>query len=145
MNDHGVRMASSHWESLEEVLKSGRKVFQLLGCSLLQNPHLGISFKHFCSVGSRGDLSRKILTCGMSVHVKAFGPEGALRDIINLSLKGDISGPTVLSIKRGQFLWGKLFHFSFSNVGLIIRTPHSSIAQSQFINYSLFTARTPVK
>jgi hypothetical protein len=33
----------------------------------------------------------------MSVHVKAFGPKGALRDIVDLSLKGDINGPTVLS------------------------------------------------
>ena len=61
MNNHRVRMASSHRESLEEILKSGRKVFQLLGCSFLQNPRLGISLKHFCSVGGCGDLSRKIL------------------------------------------------------------------------------------
>jgi hypothetical protein len=50
-------------------------------------------------VGSRGDLSGKILACRMSVHVKAFGPEGALRDIVDLSLKGDIDGSTILSIK----------------------------------------------
>jgi hypothetical protein len=100
MNDHGVRMAPSHRISLEEVLKPGRKVFQLLRCSFLQNPHLGISFKHFCSVRGRGNLSCEILACGMSIHVKAFGPKGALRDIVDLSLKCDIDGPPFLSIKR---------------------------------------------
>jgi hypothetical protein len=112
MDDHGVRMASCHWEFLKEVLKQGRKVFQFLGCSLFQNPHLGISFKDLCSMRSRGDLSRKVLTRGVPVHVKAFGPERAFRDIIDLPLKGEIDGSTLLSVKRCQFLSSELFHFT---------------------------------
>ena len=78
MNDHWVGMAPSHWISLEELLKPGRKVFQLRRCTFLQNSHLRISFKHFCSVRGRRNLSCEILACGMSVHVKAFGPKGAM-------------------------------------------------------------------
>jgi hypothetical protein len=51
----------------------------------------------------------------MSVHVEAFGPKGALRDIVDLSLKGDIDGLPFLSVKRYQFFWGKFFdHFQDS-------------------------------
>jgi hypothetical protein len=112
MDDHGVRMASCHWKFLKEVLKRGRKVFQFFGCSFFQNPHLGISFKDLCSMRSRGDLSCKVLTRGMPVHVKAFTPERAFRDIIDLPLKGDIDGSTLFSVIRFQFLSGELFHFT---------------------------------
>ena len=112
MDSHGVRMASCAWKRLKKVLKHGRKVFQFFGCSFFQNPHLGISFKDLCSMRSRGDLSCKVLTRGMPVHVKAFGPERAFRDIIDLPLKGDKDGSTLLSVKRCQFLSGELFHFT---------------------------------
>jgi hypothetical protein len=113
MDDHRVRMASCHWNLLEKVLKYRRKVFEFLGCSLFQNPHLGISFKDLCSMRSRGDLSCQVLTRRMPVHVKAFGPERAFRDIKDLPLKGDKDGPTVLSVERCQFLSGELFHFFY--------------------------------
>jgi hypothetical protein len=61
MDDHGMWMASCHWKLLEKILKYRRKVFQFLRCSFFQNPHLWISFKDFCSMRSRRDLSSKIL------------------------------------------------------------------------------------
>src|SRR4030042_103848 len=113
MDDHGVRMAPCHWEFLKEILKHRRKVFQFLGRSFFQNAHLGISFKDLCSMRSRGDLSRQVLTRGMPVHVKAFGPERAFRDIKDVPLKGDQDGFPVLSVKKCQFLSGELFHFFY--------------------------------
>jgi hypothetical protein len=100
MDDHGVRMASCHWEFLKEVLKHGRKVFQFLGRSFFQNPHLGISFKNLCPMRSRRDLYSKFLTRGMPTHMETFGPERAFRDIENLPLKGDQDRPSVLSVKK---------------------------------------------
>jgi hypothetical protein len=111
VDDHGVWMASCHWELLKEGLKHGGKMFQFFGRSFFQNPHLGISFKNLCSMRSRGDFSRQVLTRGMPVHVKALGPERAFRDIKDLPLKGDIDRSTVLSVKRCQFHSGELFHF----------------------------------
>jgi len=113
MDNHGVRMASCAWKGLKKVPKHGRKVFQFFGCSFFQNPHPGISFKDLCSMRSRGDLSCKVLTRGMPVHVKAFAPERAFRDIKYLPLKGDKDGSTLLSAKRCQFLSGELFHFFY--------------------------------
>jgi hypothetical protein len=98
MDDHGMGMAPCHRKLFEEILKDGRKVFQFLGWSLFQEPHLGITFKDFCPVRSCRDLSCKILARGMSVHVKAFGPERAFRNIVNLPLKGDTDRVTVFSV-----------------------------------------------
>jgi lipoprotein signal peptidase len=42
--------------------------------------------------------------------MNAFGPEGALGNIIDLFFKGNINRMASLSIKVQQFLRGKLFH-----------------------------------
>jgi hypothetical protein len=81
MDDHGVRMASCHWKLLEKLLKYERKVFQFLRGPLLQNSNLWIPFKDFWPMRSGRNRSCKIASRGMSVHVKAFGPERAFGHI----------------------------------------------------------------
>jgi hypothetical protein len=75
-------------------------VFQLLRRFLLKNPNLGITFKNFLAMGGCGNFSSEIFSRGMPVHVKAFGPEGTLGDIIDVSFKGNIDRISILSVKR---------------------------------------------
>jgi hypothetical protein len=112
MDDHGMRMASCHWKLLEKILKYRRKMLQFLRCSFLQNPHLWISFKDFYPMRSRRDLSSKIFAWEMSVHVNAFGPERALRNIINIPLKGNIDRVPILPVESQQFFRSYLFHLT---------------------------------
>ena len=100
VDEHGVRMALRHRESLEEILKHRREVLQLLWCSFLKDSHLGITLKHFLPVGSCRNLAAQILSGGMSIHMKTFGPERAFRDIIDLPLKGNIDRVSILPIER---------------------------------------------
>jgi hypothetical protein len=66
----------------------------------------------------------------MPIHVKAFQPEAALRDLIDSSLKSNINGIPFLSVKRRQLLGSKFFHFILSYDEILI---------------SLFTSPQPVK
>jgi hypothetical protein len=66
----------------------------------------------------------------MPIHVKAFQPETALRDLIDSSLKSNINGIPSLSVKRRQLLGSKFFHFILSYDDILI---------------SLFTLPQPVK
>ena len=99
VDEHGVRMALRHRESLEEILKHRREVLQLLWCPFLKDSHLGVTLKHFLPMGSCRNLPAQNLSGGMSVHVKTFGPETAFRDIIDLPLKGNIDRVSILPIE----------------------------------------------
>jgi hypothetical protein len=45
-------------------------------------------------------LSREILSGRMPIHVQAFRPEGALGNIVDLTLIGNVNGAPFLSVKR---------------------------------------------
>jgi hypothetical protein len=99
MDDHGMGMASCHGEPLKKVLKRSGKVFQFLRCPFFQNPYLGISLKNLCLMRSCGEVSCQIFACGMPVHMKALGPKRAFGHVIDLLLKSNIDGFTILSVK----------------------------------------------
>jgi hypothetical protein len=74
-------------------------VFQFLWRSFLKNPHLGITFKYLWPMGSSRNLIAEIFSRWMPVHVKAFGPERTLGNIIDLSLKSNVNRFSIFSIK----------------------------------------------
>ena len=57
VDDHGMGMALHKRKLLEEFLKPGGEMLQLLGQPCLEDPHLGIPFKDLRSVRGGRDLS----------------------------------------------------------------------------------------
>jgi len=100
MDDHGVGMAPHHRKLLQERLKHGREVLQLLRYSFLQDSYLRVMLQDLWPMGSCRNFSAQVLASGMPFHVKAFGPERTLGDIIDLSMKGDIRRVSILAAKR---------------------------------------------
>jgi hypothetical protein len=91
-------------------LEKRGKVLQLLRGSLFENAHLGIPLQDLWPVRRSRKLSGEVFPGGMSVHVKAFRPETAVGNIIDLPMGSNVDRVPVFSIKRNQLFRSEFFH-----------------------------------